>query len=70
MSCGMQRFSSLGKQTVPLGGFEITSYIEEAGFTCKRGKPSFIVPYAAGKQTAAGRGLLKCLQLSKGFSEA
>lgn len=70
MSCGMQRFSSLGKQTVPLGGFEITSYIEEAGFTCKRGKPSFIVPYAAGKQTAAGRGLLQCLQLSKGFLEA
>lgn len=44
MSCGMQRFSSLGKQTVPLGGFEITSYIEEAGFTCKRGSPALLFP--------------------------
>ena len=63
----MQKFSSLGKQTVLLGEFEITSSIEEAGFTCKRGKPSFIVPFAAGKQTAAGCGRLQCLQHSKGF---
>ena len=54
MSCGMQRFRSLGKQMVPLGEFEIALSIEEVGFTCKRGKPSF--PLQLGSRLLPAKG--------------